>query len=406
MELVKIDTIKLNLKNPRKIDKAKLKNLKQSLQAFPEMIKLRPVIVDENNIVLGGNMRVAALRELNATDVYIERVVGLSEEQKKEFIVKDNLSYGEWDWDSFINDGWDIDTLIEWGLDFPLPSPSETDIVEDNFSGDPSIATDIYIKQGDVIEFINDERTHRLICGDSTDAETVAKLFKDSVPVLMVTDPPYGISYDPAWRETALGSGNRATGKVKNDDKIDWTDAYKLFPGNVIYLWHAGKYTAAISNHLTSIGFSIVSQIIWNKQHFVLSRGDYHGQHEPCWYAVRNGETHNWQGSRNQSTVWDIKNNDTLAKGDKEETFGHGTQKPVECMARPILNNSQMNDIIYDPFLGSGTTMVAADSLSRICYGIEIDEKYCQAIIERMRSIHKNIIITINGAVWAENKLK
>lgn len=221
----------------------------------------------------------------------------------------------------------------------------------------------------------------------------------------MVTDPPYGVSYDPSWREEVdLGLGKRSKGLVKNDDKIQWTEAYSLFTGDVSYVWHAGKYTDIVLSNLKDCGFEPVSQIIWAKQHFALSRGDYHWQHEPCWYAVKKGKKHNWQGDRTQSTLWEIKNNNSFGNSNTEETFGHGTQKPIECMARPIRNNSIDGDVIYDPFLGSGSTMVAAHQLNRKCYGMELDPKYCQVIIDRMIKLDPTLEIKRNGKPYKTTK--
>jgi DNA modification methylase len=200
----------------------------------------------------------------------------------------------------------------------------------------------------------------------------------------MVTDPPYGVEYDPSWRDGAdLGVGERSRGKVQNDDIVDWTDAYTLFEGDVVYVWHAGKFTHIVAKNLEDCGFDIVSQIIWAKQHFALSRGDYHWQHEPCWYGARKGKKHHWRGARDQSTVWEIKNNNSFGNSNKEETWGHGTQKPVECMQKPIENNSLANDYVYDPFGGSGTTLIACEKTGRRCLMMELDEKYCDIIIRR-----------------------
>jgi DNA modification methylase len=173
---------------------------------------------------------------------------------------------------------------------------------------------------------------HRLLCGDSTNPEHVARLLSGRKPLLMVTDPPYGVEYDPEWRhESGLNKSNR-TGKVANDDRVDWTEAYKLFPGNVIYVWLAGRFAAELVASLGASDFEVRTQIIWRKPRFAISRGHYHWQHEPCWYAVKTGGDAQWLGDRSQSTLWQIQveNLDT----------NHGTQKPVDCMRRPMLNNS------------------------------------------------------------------
>ena len=203
------------------------------------------------------------------------------------------------------------------------------------------------------------------------------RLFNGTVPFLMVTDPPYGVAYDPEWRHRFGLNDSERTGKVTNDDRVDWTDAYRLFPGRVAYVWHAGRYAAELSGHLASAGFGVRAQLIWRKPRFAISRGHYHWQHEPCWYAVRDGGSAKWCGDRSQSSVWDIAQKDTT--GDTT----HGTQKPVECMARPVRNHGGHEDHVYDPFLGSGTTVMAAEQLGRRCYGIEISLGYVDVIVRR-----------------------
>lgn len=197
----------------------------------------------------------------------------------------------------------------------------------------------------------------------------------------MVTDPPYGVEYDADWRNHAMRSsgaavGGRAIGKVSNDDNADWREAWALFPGEVMYVWHAGQKAHIVAESLEVMDFEIRAQIIWAKNNIVISRGHYHPKHEPCWYAVRKGGTGHWSGDRKQATVWNID------KPLKSET-GHSTQKPVECMRRPIENNSNPGQVVYDPFLGSGTTMIAAESTGRFCYGLELSPAYCDVIVKR-----------------------
>jgi DNA modification methylase len=199
----------------------------------------------------------------------------------------------------------------------------------------------------------------------------------------MVTDPPYGVEYDPAWRVAVDGGGRHALGKVANDDRVDWTPAWSLFPGNVAYVWHAGIYAGEAGASLLAAAFEIRGQIIWRKQHFVMSRGAYHWQHEPCWYAVRKGKPAQWRGDRKQTTVWDVANLNPHGGNREEQQTGHGTQKPIEVMRRPILNHTERGDVVYDPFLGSGTTLIAAEATERVCYGLEIDPQYCDVIVRR-----------------------
>jgi DNA modification methylase len=197
----------------------------------------------------------------------------------------------------------------------------------------------------------------------------------------MVTDPPYGVVYDANWRNEADRAngkpyGASAVGKVENDDKADWREAWALFPGDVAYVWHAGVQAGVVAESLEAVGLELRSQIVWAKNQMAISRGDYHWQHEPCWYAVRKGRKGHYNGDRKQTTVWNID------KPRKSET-GHSTQKPVECMKRPIVNNSSPGQAIYDPFLGSGTTLIACEMEGRACHGLELSPAYCDVIVKR-----------------------
>ena len=197
----------------------------------------------------------------------------------------------------------------------------------------------------------------------------------------MVTDPPYGVEYDPAWRKQVSGAGpgsQLATGTVLNDDRADWREAWALFPGDVAYVWHGALHAGTVATSLGEAGFQIRSQIIWDKTRLVISRGDYHWQHEPAWYAVRKGKTGHWGGDRKQTTVWQIPHT-------KSDT-GHGTQKPVECMKRPIENNSSPGQAIYEPFCGSGTTIIAAEMTGRACYAIELNPAYVDVAVQRWQA--------------------
>lgn len=219
---------------------------------------------------------------------------------------------------------------------------------------------------------------HRLMCGDATSAEDVARLLAGAKPALMVTDPPYGVEYDPNWRNEAAAKGTLAyaasrVGVVQNDDRSDWSAAWALFTGAVVYCWHAGLHASIVQTSLESVGFEMRSQVIWAKSNYPISRGHYHWRHEPCWYAVRKGSTAGWQGDHKQTTLWEI-------NLDKNVEGGHSTQKPVECMERPIRNHA---GDVYEPFSGSGTTLIAAERQQRACYAMEIEPRYVQVAIDR-----------------------
>jgi DNA modification methylase len=179
----------------------------------------------------------------------------------------------------------------------------------------------------------------------------------------------------------------RQVGAIRNDDQVDWSKAWQLFSGDVAYVWHAGVHAAEVAAGLESTGLRIRSQLIWVKQHFALSRGDFHWRHEPCWYAVREGKSSHWCGDRRQSTVWEVPNLNPIGGLRDEEATGHSAQKPIELMRRPILNNTRRGEIVYDPFLGSGTTLIAAELTERICYGLEIEARYVDVIVKRWQQL-------------------
>jgi DNA modification methylase len=239
---------------------------------------------------------------------------------------------------------------------------------------------------------------HRLLCGDSTKGEDVGRVLGGRKPFIMVTDPPYGVEYDPDWRNRAerpdgTPYGAARTGQVANDETADWTESYKLFPGDVAYVWHAGKFAADVILNLLAAKFLCRSQIIWVKPALVISRGDYHWQHEPCWYSVRKGKPSKWCGDRSQSTRWDISNRNT-------EKDNHGTPKPVECMARPIRNHGGKDDDVYDPFLGSGTTIIAAEQLNRRCYAIELEPAYVDVSVIRWQNLTGREAVREDGVTF------
>ena len=216
---------------------------------------------------------------------------------------------------------------------------------------------------------------HRLLCGDSTNAKDVERVLGDDKADIMVTDPPYGVNYDPSWRaEAGMTVNENKLGKVQNDDIADWTPAWQLFDGDVCYVYHAGAKAGTVQQSLEDSGFNIRSQIIWSKDKMALSRGDYHWQHEPCWYGVRDGKKGNRTEDRTQTTVWQI-------AAREDSGHGHGTQKPVECMARPIRNHHCTT--VYEPFSGSGTTIIACEQLDKKCRAIEIDPNYVAVALER-----------------------
>jgi DNA modification methylase len=236
---------------------------------------------------------------------------------------------------------------------------------------------------------------HRLLCGDATDPGAVTRLLEGAEPRLLVTDPPYGVELDGSWRDDAVadaaagprGAGHRNT-TMPGDARIDWSEAYALVPSLAVgYVWHAGVHAATVAAGLTSIGFEIVSQVIWDKGPFALGRSWYHWGHEPCWVVRKPGATHLFRGSRDQGTIWRVPSPKMVTAGSGEAKHDHPTQKPVALFEAPIRNHLEPGELAYDPFLGSGTALIAAESLGRRCYGLEIDPRYASLTIERWEAV-------------------
>lgn len=255
----------------------------------------------------------------------------------------------------------------------------------------PPPAGEVWVQPGQLFRL----GEHRIVCGDSTSPEAVAQLLGDDRPNLMVTDPPYGVEYDASWRDEVLvGDAPRAAGPVSNDDRADWTPAWKLFPGNVGYVWHAAWFGGEVAQSLAAAGLTRRSQIIWRKPHFAIGRGAYHWQHEPCWYVVRDGAKANFIGEKNQSTVWDVasisgfgSSGDAADDSAVEGAERHSTQKPVELYRRPLLNHTKTGDYVYEPFSGSGTCIAACEQLERRCLAVELEPRYVQQAIMRWEKL-------------------
>jgi DNA modification methylase len=242
---------------------------------------------------------------------------------------------------------------------------------------------------------------HRVLCGDCTSADAVAKLLGERKPSLMVTDPPYGISLDSEWRDRAGLNGcgpaeasymkQRTEGHtettISGDTRADWSEAFELVPSlQIAYVWHASVFTREVLNGLLRIGFLYPQQIIWNKGRTVLTRTHYWYQHGPCWYVRKLRAP--WFGKAGEnSTVWDSASPKFIMGGSDEAKFDHPTQKPVDLMRRPILNHTKRGELVYDPFLGSGTTLAAAELNERVCCGIELDPKYVDVVVGRFQTL-------------------
>ena len=400
--MMKIETLPLNTLKPYASNARthSADQIEQIVASMKEWGWTNPVLIDAEGMIIAGHARVMAAKRLGIDDVPVMVAEGWSEAQKRAYVLADNqLS---------INAGWDVEGLAsevrglaEWGFDVSLLGfddldallASKTEGLTDPDEAPPAPVNPV-TRPGDLWLC----GRHRVLCGDATSADDVARALGDVQPHLMVTDPPYGVEYDADWRNRADRAngkpyGARAVGVVKNDDRVDWREAWSLFPGSIVYVWHAGRHASAVQASLEAVKFEIRCQLIWAKPRFVISRGDYHWQHEPCWYAVRG--TGNWTGDRSQTTLWSI---DHL----KSET-GHSAQKPIECMRRPIVNNSSPGQAVYDPFLGSGTTMIAAEMEGRACLGLEISPAYCDVIVQRWQGFTgKQATLAENGRTFAQ----
>lgn len=376
-------------RNARTHSAAQVAEIAGSIRAFGF---INPLLVGEGGVLIAGHGRLAAARQLALREVPVISVHGLSETQQRQLMLADNRIA--------LNAGWDLDMLrLEltelktMGADLGLLGFSKGELARAltpaSFSGLtdedalPPLSETVVTRPGDIWVC----GAHRLICGDSTDLAVVSVLLGGARPALMVTDPPYGVSYDPAWRHRAGVNASLRTGKVENDGRADWSEAWALFPGNIAYVWHGALHAATVAQSLEGQGFSIRAQIIWAKERLVIGRGDYHWQHEPCWYAVR--ARGNWTGDRKQTTLWSI------SSREQDADTVHGTQKPIECMRRPMLNNASPGEAIYDPFLGSGTSLIAAESVGRICFAVELAPAYVDVAVRRWQAFSGRVAVRL-----------
>ena len=389
-------------RNPRR-NEAAISKVAGSIKEFGWR---QPIVVDTEGVIIAGHTRLLAAQHLRLQEVPVHVATDLSPQQIKAYRLADNRVAQEAEWDNDLLK-LELSELEEEGFSLDLTGFSEDELeallaegTEDGLTDEdetPEVEEEAITLEGDLWIL----GKHRLRCGDSTNAEHVADLLQNVQPHLMVTDPPYGVKYNADWRNKAKradGSaiGASATGKVKNDNQADWSDAWALFPGDVAYVWHAGVNSHLVAESLESQSFKLRALICWAKNVFAIGRGDYHHQHEPCWYSVRDNKTGHWQGDRKQSTLWQID------KPRKSET-GHSTQKPVECMRKPIENNSSPGQAVYEPFSGSGTTIIAAETTSRVCYAMELHPPYVDVTVKRWQQFTgKEAILESSGKTFAE----
>lgn len=389
LKRINVADVKLDDKNANKGTKKGREFIEGSLQRYGLG---RSILLDKDGTVIAGNKTLEAFKAAGGTEVVVVGTNGdtliavqredltIGSRKGRSLAIADNRATElDLDWNPEVLQSLDLQLgeifsdkdMRALGLQKDLVAP------EPQFDRADELQKKWNTQRGQIWQL----GRHRLLCGDCTDAEQVRSLLAGAVPFLCVTDPPYGVNYDPNWRNVEAEKGNlgyhaRRVGVVTNDDRADWRAAWALFPGDVIYSWHpAGATSLVHAAALQASGFTLRMQIIWAKSNFPIGRGDYHVRHEPCWYAVRDGKAAHRTDDRTQTTLWEI-------NLDKNVDGGHSTQKPLECMARPIRNHDAPQ--VYEPFLGSGTTMCAAHLLDRTCYAVEIEPKYVAVALERL----------------------
>lgn len=371
VQLLPISTLKPNPDNPRLIKDDKFKKLVASIQSLPAMLELRPIVVNAELMVLGGNMRLKACQAAGLKEVPVVIADALTEAQQAEFVIKDNVSFGEWEWDTLANE-WDTGNLTAWGLDVP-PVDVEVTVGLTDPDDVPDAPAEPITKRGDRIVL----GRHTLVCGDSTDAGAWDTLLAGRQAGMVWTDPPYGVSY---------------VGKTKDaltieNDSLDADGLQDFLRAALSLAWAHSReggawYVAAPPGPLQQTFDTLLCELevrrqclSWVKDQFVLGRSDYHYRHEPIFYGWKGGAAHTWNGGRSQDSVLEC----PRPRANKE----HPTMKPIALIQRCIENSSNVDDLIVDPFGGSGSTMLAAHSLGRASALIELDPRYCDVIVRR-----------------------
>jgi DNA modification methylase len=421
IEMWPIDRPKPYPRNARKLSSRAVDKVAASLREFGWR---QPIVVDNKDVIICGHTRLLAAKKLGLQMVPVHVAENLTPAQVRAYRLMDNRSNQEATWDEELLGG----ELLELkGLDFDLQmtgfNPGEIDsflkgltntgLTDENAV--PEVPEAPVSIPGDVWLL----GPHRVLCGDSTAASNVQRLLGERQPILMVTDPPYGIELDSEWRDRAGLNGcgpaeasymkHRTEGhtntSISSDTRADWSEAFALLPSlQVAYVWHASKFTREVLDGLLRIGFLHHQQLIWNKGRTVLTRTHYWFQHEPCWYVRKKNAP--WYGRAGEnSTVWDSPSPKFIMGGSKEEKFDHPTQKPLELMRRSIVNHILPGDFVYEPFLGSGTTLMAAEVTGRVCCGMELDPQYCDVVVMRWQNFTgREATLEGNGATFEHVK--
>lgn len=407
-------------KNPRVIRDQKFRLLKKSIEEDPEMLGLREILLypyQGKNIIIGGNMRYQALKDLGYTSAIVKILpADFTPEKLRAIVIKDNSGFGEWDWDA-LADEWEAAQLIDWGLDVPDLGNVKADeeAEEDDYDPSDDLEKPAKTREGDIYAL----GRHRLICGDSTDPQIIDILCGSTVVDLYLTDPPYNVDY--ASKNKALNAaekGNRIQKEIANDRMADGqfreflnkalnaADRH-LKPGGVFYIWHASTKGFNFISAVRDAGWEFKQVLIWNKNNMVLGRQDYQWKHEPCLYGWKPGAGHYFIDSRSQLTVYQNEagefDPDKMTKAELVDlvkkigqlptdlidedkplrSADHPTMKPLKLMGRCVKNSTRPGEVVLDSFGGSGSTLMACEQLDRVCFTVELDPHYVDVIIKR-----------------------
>jgi len=420
VQLWPIDRLVRYHRNPRRNDGV-VDRMCASIREFGFKI---PCLVRSNGEVVDGDLRLKAARKLGLTEVPVILCDEWTPTQVRAFRLLVNRSATWADWDEELL-ALELQALNKADFDLGLTGfdPAEIDdqllLLDDDERDNAAPPRPDYpvSRPGDLWLCGNPPHQHRVLCGDATSAQAVAYLLGAYQPILMVTDPPYGIELDSEWRDRAgLNGGGpaepsymkrRSPGHtettISGDTRADWSEAFELAPSlQVAYVWHASVFTCEVRAGLLRIGFLYPQQIIWDKGRTVLTRTHYWYQHEPCWYVRKKNAP--WFGKAGEnSTIWHAPSPKFIMGRSEEEKFDHPTQKPVELMRHPILNHTRRKGLVYDPFLGSGTTLAAAELSERVCLGIELDAKYVDVAVTRWQNLAgQQARLESNGRTFAE----
>lgn len=389
---MKISEIHLNPDNPRFIKDDRFEKLINNIKEFPKMMKLRPIVVDDTGKILGGNMRYRALIELGYQEIpegWVVKASELTEEEKRRFIITDNIPYGDWNNDMLANE-WDEIELEDWGMDLSeINIHFEPEAEEDDFDVDKAVedTKEPICKLGDIWQLGN----HRIMCGDSTKKEDVEKLMNGKKADMVFTDPPYnvdyGVSKNPRHKIRTIQNDKQNPEQWEKFCKSIF-NIFQQYNNGDIYMWGAPSPEGMkMRLWLTEMGCHWSATIVWKKQQLVLTPANYQRMYEPCYYGWFKKSSYN--GDRTQTEVWDIDRplNSKL----------HPTMKPVELCSKGIKNSSKKGNLILDLFLGSGSTLIASEQLNRICYGMEIDPIYCDVVIRRWEEYTKQKAEKLNA---------